>query len=712
MPDRPDSALTLRQLPDASQAMLKDVQQPQHKSYLQTGVDSVLDATIGSNSSVGKELSRYTPSFLQTAALFTPGRYAFAASMAIGAANEARVGDSLEMQLTEFGMGAAKGAATKVLFDRVGNANIMKGALWSVPAKGVMLGVSGRAIDVGLTPQNWLNEQGNLDATQGLSRTLSTSLDPKSLAMDVLIFGAAHAGTSGINKLSGGFLDRSQAARNIVMGTTFGVTGGTTSELMAQSQRGGPYDWGEIAKRGLYQGIVDGVASAPGAIYGARSVPLAEAKPNGNGSSLKEKLADKTAEIKEHISDAVDSADDFGRKAGVVAAIGLSALEPTGSAHINNAPVEHTQIVSEHQVSGSDRFSTADYLDSLKSFKLIEVNAGERTVLREGLGAVRGAGKVELNGSGIFSLDVPEGQTLRVVYKGGEPTLTVSAESRGRIEIVNQYEKPLRMEGLRNADGSLKPNIEVLHPLADVFTAKEIADIEGIQAIHQEVAKRQPVVSDAEKQAISDKTYVPAKVQGGVLDIVVGPPGAGKTSNIVEPIAEKRGATIIDGDEINPLIPGYENGLGQVAVGGVSGEIRAMNLKRALENKDNIVLPFIGQKLPLMEQIIQDARAAGYTKIAVHYVEVPPEVSARRVYARSMEEPNAKGVRQVIDPEWALRRINDNVTKVFDELIQRPGYLDQFVHYFGDVPRGERFPVVRSSNPEMPKPWEPGFELH
>ncbi len=64
----------------------------------------------------------------------------------------------------------------------------------------------------------------------------------------------------------------------------------------------------------------------------------------------------------------------------------------------------------------------------------------------------------------------------------------------------------------------------------------------------------------------------------------------------------------------------------------------------------------------------------------------------------------------MIDPEWALRRINDGVTKVFDDLIKRPGYLDQYVHYYGDVPKGEKFPVLRSSDPNMPKPWEPGFE--
>lgn len=710
MPDRPEASLTTPQAPDSSHAMLKEVQQPLHKSYLQTGVDTVLDATIGSNSAVGKEISRYAPGFLQTAALFTPGRSAFAVSMALGAANEVRVGDSLEMQLTEFGMGAAKGAATKALFNQVGNSNIMSSGLWSVPAKGVVLGVSGRAIDVGLTPQNWLNAQGNFDATQGLGRTLSTAFDPKSLALDAAIFGVAHGATSGINKLSGGFLDRSQALRNIAMGTTFGVTGGATSELMAQSQRGS-YDWGEIAKRGIYQGIVDGVASAPGAFYGARNVPLAESKPNGNGNTLKEAIADKRAEIKETLSEAVESADDLTKKTALAAAIGLTAIEPTSK--LMSSPVEAatTHIVTEQQVTGSERGRNVDFLENIRirTVKPSE-NLSDRPVLTNGAELVRGSGTVDIKGSGIFSFEVPEGQTLRVVYKGGEPTLQISQHSKGTIEYVNQTDKILKPEAFYTASGEPRADVKILHPLIDVFTTEQISMIDKIQADHQEVGKRMPVVTEAEKQAISDKTFVPAKVQGGVLDIVVGPPGAGKTSNIVEPLAEKRGATVIDGDEINPFIPGYENGLGQVAVGGVSGEIRAMNLKRAFDRKDNVVLPFLGQKLSLMEQIIADARQAGYSKIAVHYVEVAPETSAKRVFNRSMQEPNEKGIRQVIDPEWALRRVNDNVAKVFEELIARSGYLDQYAHYNGEVPKGERFPVVRSSDPNMPKPWEPGFE--
>ncbi len=366
--------------------------------------------------------------------------------MALGAANEVRIGDSFEMQLTEFGMGAAKGAATKAIFNKVGNSNIMSSGLWSVPAKGVALGISSRAIDVGLTPQNWLNQQGNFDATQGIGRTLSTALDPKSLALDVAIFGVAHGATSGINRLSGGFLDRSQALRNIAMGTTFGVTGGATGEFMAQSQRGGPYDWSEIVKRGAFQGVVDGLASAPGAYYGARNVPLAEKNPNGNGNTLKEAIADKTAEIKETISDVVDSADGLGRKAGVVAAIGMTALEPTS--RITSNPIEPaTHIVAEHQVGGNDR-NTAGYLDHIK---LIEVNPAERPVLGEGAGVVRGAGTVDVRGNGTHSLEVPEGETLRVVYKGGEPTLSVSPGSKGNHRVCKSARKTAHARGFQRS---------------------------------------------------------------------------------------------------------------------------------------------------------------------------------------------------------------------------------------------------------------------
>lgn len=704
MPDRPET-LPVPQSPDggtASHAMLKEVQQTQHKSYLQTGVDAVLDATIGSDSSVGKEISRYAPGFIQTAALFTPGRKAFLASMAVGAANEVRVGDSLQMQLTEFGMGAAKGAATKALFNRVGNNNIMNSGLWSVPAKGVFLGTSSRAIDVGLTPHNWLNKQGDFDPTQAIGKTLVTAFDPKSMALDVAIFGIAHGGTAGLNRLTGGAIERSQMARNITMGTTFGATSGATHELMTQSERGGPLDWSEIAKRGLYQAVVDGVASAPGAYMGARNRPVVERETTGGGTSdqIKTAISEKGTEIKDAISSAVEEVDGFGRRTAVAATIGLAALEPTGG-RVTPPQLEPTsQVVAEHVVAaGSDKIKlTKGVVEFGDHIKLVNLVPGERQVLRGEPAVVRGSGTVDVKGSNTYTLEVPEGQTMRVVYKSGDPQIHISEASKGTIEYVNQSEQTLLPKAFLTPEGQLRPDVKVLHPLADVFTPNEIAEIVKIQQIHQEVAKRVPTVSDAEKQAISDATYVPAKTQGGVLDIVVGPPGAGKTTNVVEPLAEKRGATVIDGDAINPLIPGYENGLGQVAVGPISGEIRSMNLKRAFENKDNVILPFIGRQLPLMEQIISDARAAGYGKIAVHYVEVSPEVSARRVFSRAMEPPNEQGIRQVIDPEWALRRVNDGVTRVFEDLINRPGYLDEFAHYFGEVPRGEKFPLIRSSD--------------
>jgi predicted kinase len=787
--------------------MLREIQQPQHKSYLQTGVDAVLDATIGSNSSVGKEISRYAPSLLQTAALFTPGRYAFGASMALGAANEARVGDSLEMQLTEFGMGAAKGAATKALFDRVGNSNVMGSGLWSVPAKGVMLGVSGRAIDVGLTPQNWLNAHGQFDAGQGINRTLATSLDPKSLALDVLIFGAAHAGTSGINKLSSGFLDRSQAARNIVMGTTFGVTGGATGELMAQSQRGGPYDWGEIAKRGLYQGIVDGIASAPGSIYGARNVPLAEAKPNGNGSSLKEALADKTTEIKETISDVVDSADDFGRKAGVAAVLSLSALEPTGISRVNTAPVEPTHIVAEHQVNGADTGTIVNYLDHIT---YIEARSGEAGLGQQGHGGVEqsghggveqpghvgveqsahvgveqsghvgveqpvhvsveqarqvgaelppkplliektaqadirlteqspvahitdssgtvtGSGTIEVEGNSTnhLRLSPQEGETLRVILKDGNPNFEIPENTRGKIEFVNLTTTDLPEHLLKTPQGEPRDNVEVLNPLVRVFSAEEIEHIESVRNAQrmlkkstllddaninvdalplpeQEAARARRDAAEAKLQELTDVSYGQgAKTQGRILHIVVGPPGAGKSSILVDPLAEKTGALIVDSDNIKPLLEGYEKGLGTNAVHADSAEVAKRVLERAFANGDNIVYPQLGRLEDSMRALIERARSEGY-KIGYHYADLPPEQAARRVFERSKREPDPEtGIRQMVDPHYALVVAGKNPGNVFQKL---RGEADWYQHYNTDVPHGTDAVLVDAS----PRPpWMP-----
>lgn len=676
MPDRPESSTTLNQ-PDASasHAMLSEVQQ--HKSYLQTGVDSVLDFTIGSNSTVGKEISRYAPTFLQTAALFTPGRGALAASIALGASNEMRVGDSMEMQIAELGMGAAKGAATKAIFNKVGNANIMGGGLWSVPARGVILGASTRAIDIGLTPQTWLSNVGGFDPVMGATRTLQGSIgNPTAIALDAAIFSVAHGATFGANKLASGAIDRSPALRNIVMGSTFGVTSGSTQELVRQQQQGGPLNWGEIAKRGLIEGVVDGVASAPGAVMGDRAA-------------------------RKFVSENFDKSESVRKTTGLAALIGLLSLS-SGSG--NHSTVSESKSTSSDAPSvpleGTQR-AAADLANG-HNIRLVDMTPAERQVIGTENAIVRGSGTVDVKGNSDLLLEVPEGETLRVVLKGGQPIIHISDASKGTVEYVNQAEKLHMPEGLKALDGSIRPDVRVLSPLADVFNPAQIADIKSIQEQHVQVQNRLPETTEAERAQIAKDVYKPAKVQGGVFIIVAGPPGAGKTTNVIDPMAEKHGATVIDGDAINPLIKGYENGWGQVAVGPISADIRTRVLKQAMENRDNIVFPFLGRQLPLMEQMIADARAMGYEHVAVHYVGVPEEVSAMRVYNRAMMPPDKNGIRQVVDAEWALRRVGDGPLRVFEDISQRPGYIDEFVHYNGDVPFGQPLPVVRRSTTSIP----------
>lgn len=692
--------------------MLNEVQQS--KSYLQSGIDAVLDFTVDSHSAVGKEISRYAPTFLQTAALFTPGRMALAANVVLGAANEVRVGDSLPMQIAELGMGATKGAATRAMFNKLGNANIMVGSLWAVPAKGVVLGASTRALDIGLTPDTWLSTSGGIDAVSGMTKTFASALNPTALAMDAAIFTVAHGTTFGLNKLSIGVIDSSPALRNIVMGSTFGVTTGSTQELMRQQETGGPRNWNEIAKRGLIEGVVDGFASAPGAVLGdpgLRSKYYPDQK--------------------------------FRQSARLAAALGIGMLDITVGMQAGGSATEHNGTEISAKVPSRElileprepkEFSTAPIesmtvplFDKVQSLNLQLSETTPRAKVVDSTGTVSGNGTVEIFGNANVELIAPAGQTLRVVIQEGSPQLRVADGNQGRIEFVNHTINEISRALFTDAAGDPVKNIQELNPLSEIFSPTEIERIREVQAQQNGLPKRQlldhlnaDIEALPESQratAIEQRNAVQAKfdelvdqVYGSgaarkekILHIVSGPPGAGKSSILVDPLAEKYGAFIIDSDHIKPLLDGYENGLGTNAVHADSAQIGRLVLEKAFANGDNIVYPQLGRTGPAMEQLIVRARAEGY-KIGLHIADLPPDKAARRVFNRSELPPDERGIRQMVDPEFALFAVGRNPLKVFEAMISTPGMVDEFSHYDTNVHFEIKAKLVKASHTP---PWMP-----
>lgn len=195
------------------------------------------------------------------------GRVGLAGTVALFALDQMSPRDSFKTQLADLAMGAAKGSLLKGRFNLLGKKNV------GIAAKGVGLGVSSRLLELGLTRQTYMEPDSQLSLRRGLARTVQGSFSREALLTDVVVFAGACGLLKGANSLSLGRVEGSPLLKTVLTGTTFGVSGGATGELMRQQAAGQNLDLWQGVKRGLIQGGVDGVAAAGGGLQ-ARSQPL------------------------------------------------------------------------------------------------------------------------------------------------------------------------------------------------------------------------------------------------------------------------------------------------------------------------------------------------------------------------------------------------------------------------------------------------------
>lgn len=204
-------------------------------SYLQDGVHACVGLVWhDEHSQLRADLEGAATQLLTTVPLFIGGARGFAASAALDALNQAKVGDTAEHQWQDAGLGLAKGLATKSGFEFIGKRNN-----WNFAAKGVAMGVSFRTLDTGLS-RDTFDINGETNIIGGLERTAGSALNPASLVTDVATFGLAHygfrVGRVGMAALGAQDLTLSPRAANMLTGATFGFTSGALGEVQRQAQ--------------------------------------------------------------------------------------------------------------------------------------------------------------------------------------------------------------------------------------------------------------------------------------------------------------------------------------------------------------------------------------------------------------------------------------------------------------------------------------------
>lgn len=173
-----------------------------------------------------------------------------------------------------------------------------------------------------------------------------------------------------------------------------------------------------------------------------------------------------------------------------------------------------------------------------------------------------------------------------------------------------------------------------------------------------------------------------AKKKENRVDIIMGPPGAGKSELFVKPLIKKHGALEIDADLYKPSFPEYQGGKHAGAVHAESVEVFYEVVKKAVQNNDNIVLPVVGKGLKTLKETISLFESQGYD-IHLHSVQLSPDSSASRAVERFKE----KG--RFVDPLYILDEVGLLPSENYGIVKTEKG-VRSYEEYSNEVERGQK----------------------
>ena len=179
------------------------------------------------------------------------------------------------------------------------------------------------------------------------------------------------------------------------------------------------------------------------------------------------------------------------------------------------------------------------------------------------------------------------------------------------------------------------------------------------------------------------------------LDIVIGLPGSGKSSAIVNTISAEFNSKVIDNDEAKKRIPQYNDGWGAGVVHKESQMISDAAFRVAIARHENIVLPKVGSDVnKLLKTYIEPAKEAGY-HVNVHYVDLAREKALGRMINRFIEEgrfldPN------IID-KYDNERDGNKIEQTYNQLKEN-SMISGLSRWDNDVARGEPPVLLESTN--------------
>ena len=164
------------------------------------------------------------------------------------------------------------------------------------------------------------------------------------------------------------------------------------------------------------------------------------------------------------------------------------------------------------------------------------------------------------------------------------------------------------------------------------------------------------------------------------LDVVIGPPAAGKSSALVDPISREYGSRVLDSDDVKARLPEFDGGLNSSYLHNESRLVWKKMQARSVALGDNVVLPIVRGKQSSVEKTIQPYLDAGYS-INLHYM----ELDANKAIGRGLNRYLSNG--RYIEPPYLFNANNGGVEATY-EAMKSGGSIDGYSKWDNDVPWG------------------------